>query len=121
MGEFEFEFDFERLIVYQKAVDFSDQVFTISSKFSSEIRFSLGDQLRRAALSVCNNIAEGSRKQGKAKLQFYSYALDSTRECIPMLTLAIRQKQITAEQELSLRDQCVQLSRMLYKLLLVST
>ena len=109
-------FDFERLDVYQRSLSFTDSVFSLTLNFYREIQYSLGDQFRRAALSICNNIAEGSRKTGKSKRQFYDYAFDSARECVPMISLAVKQKQITKLQEEALRNECIEICNMLYRL-----
>lgn len=114
-------FDFEKLDVYRKALDFTNEVFSITLSFKKEIQYSLGDQFRRAALSICNNLAEGSRKTDKGRKQFYYYALDSARECIPMISLASKQNQIDVKQEEKLRGECVHISNMLYKLSLSIT
>ena len=111
-----YEFDFERLIVYQKALDFTNEIFSLTLNFRREIQYSLGDQFRRAALSICNNLAEGSRKNPKGRKQFYDYALDSARECIPMISLSVKQKQIDVLREGNLRSQCVQICKMIYAL-----
>ncbi|OGX06926.1 MAG: hypothetical protein A2Z88_03910 [Omnitrophica WOR_2 bacterium GWA2_47_8] len=111
-----YQFDFERLDVYQKALNFTDRIFNITMSFRREIQYSLGDQFRRAALSICNNLAEGSRKAGKGKRQFYNFAFDSARECIPMISLSIKQKQIDNSTEAELRNECVQICNMIYKL-----
>ena len=109
-------FDFERLDVYQKSLGFTHIVFTLTLDFRKELQYSLGDQFRRAALSICNNIAEGSRKTGKSKKQFYEYAFDSARECVPMINLAVKQNQIPKAQEDYLRNECVEICNMLYRL-----
>ena len=109
-------FDFEKLEVYQRALDFTNTIFTITLNFRKEIQYSLGDQFRRAALSICNNIAEGSRKSIKGRRQFYDYALDSARECVPMISLSVKQNQIGSEQEESLRNQCISICNMVYRL-----
>ena len=111
-----FEFDFERLDVYKKALKFTNKVFKITAQFDREFQYSLGDQFRRAALSICNNIAEGSRKLGKGKHQFYNYALDSARECIPMISIASEQNQINAQMMAELRLECIDISKMLFRL-----
>ncbi len=116
MGYQDYVFDFEKLDVYKKAIEFTNEIFNITLNFRREIQYSLGDQFRRAALSICNNIAEGSRKSGKAKKQFYDYSLDSARECIPMISLSVMQSQIDQETEHRLRDQCIQICNMLFKL-----
>ena len=52
-------FAFEKLIVYQKAMDFSDRVCAITQTFPRGFYF-LVDQLNRAALSIATNLAEGN-------------------------------------------------------------
>ncbi len=52
-------FQFEKLIVYQKCVDFADRVCSETEKFRAGYKF-LADQLNRAALSIAANIAEGN-------------------------------------------------------------
>ena len=109
-------FDFEKLDVYKKSLAFSKEIFLQTLNFRKEIQYSLGDQFRRASLSICNNIAEGSRKYGKSKKQFYEYAFDSTRECVPMISLSSELNQITKAQEDELRSQCIQICNKLYRL-----
>lgn len=110
----EYQFDFERLEVYQRALEFVDRVFTISKDFHHTVQYSLGDQIRRASLSICNNIAEGSGKQTKnAKAQFYGYSIDSARECIPMISLSFKQKQIELSNHNYLRNECREICNML--------
>ena len=111
-----YKFDFERLDVYQKSLDFTNDIFALTLNFQREIQYSLGDQFRRAALSICNNLAEGSRKTAKGRKQFYDYAFDSARECIPMISIAVKQKQLVNDQEEKLRDRCIHICNMLYKL-----
>ena len=114
VGSAEIEFDFERLSVYQKALSFVNTIFAISDEFPNRVQYSLGDQLRRAVLSVVNNIAEGSGKRtAKEKLQFYHFALNSARECVPMLTVCREQVFITHTTHDLLRTQCFELCRML--------
>lgn len=108
-------FDFERLEVYKISLEFANEIFSITLNFRKEIQYSPGDQFRRSALSICNNLAEGSRKSGKAKKQFYDYALDSARECIPMISLSIMQKQINEDQNEDLRSRCIHICNMLYR------
>jgi hypothetical protein len=52
-------FAFEKLLVYQKAVDFSDRICELSGTFPRGFYF-LADQINRAALSISTNIAEGN-------------------------------------------------------------
>jgi four helix bundle protein len=113
-----YQFSFEKLEVYQKAIEFTNEVFNITLEFRREIQYSLGDQFRRASLSICNNLAEGSDKQTRnSKVQFYGYALDSARECIPMIALSLKQKQATNEVADNLRSKCIHICNMLSNLI----
>ena len=109
-----FIFDFERLNVYLRALEFTNKAFYITKEFPQILQYSLGDQFRRAALSICNNIAEGSGKQTKsAKNQFYGYSMDSARECIPMISIALKQNLIKSADYDYFRQECKEICNML--------
>jgi four helix bundle protein len=111
-------FNFEKLDVYNKGLDFIYSVFDISNKFSYRYQSSLGDQLRRASLSIVNNIAEGSDKiSPRDKKNFYSHSLNSSRECIPMFTICLNQNLINKSEYDKLRNDCTIICKMLRKLI----
>ena len=73
---------FQDLIVWQKAHEFVLHVYKISSKFPDNERYGLTSQLRRAAVSVPANIAEGFKKRTTPdKLRFYNISQGSLEEC----------------------------------------
>ena len=110
----EYVFDFEKLNVYLRALEFTVKVFDATKGFPQILQYSLGDQFRRASLSICNNIAEGSGKQTKgAKTQFYGYSMDSARECIPMISIAFKCKQMGKTDYDYLRQECREICNML--------
>ncbi|HRY29786.1 MAG TPA: four helix bundle protein [Elusimicrobiota bacterium] len=112
------EFDFERLDVYQRAVSFTNDLFRFCNNLPFKVQSSLGDQLRRASLSVCNNIAEGSDKaSSKEKIVFYNYALSSMRECVPCMTVAFDQNLLSGEKLNEFREKCLIICRMLKRLI----
>ncbi len=112
------EFNFEKLNVYQTAISFIDKCFALCDKLNYKHQSSIGDQLRRASLSIANNIAEGSDKRSpKDKKKFYIYSLDSARECIPMFTILRMRNIIDKNQELSLREHCAIICKMMNKLI----
>jgi len=83
-------FMFENLDVYQKAVDFIDQITSLTEQFPPGYYF-LTDQLNRAALSIATNIAEGNGRFTKAnRKNFFIIARGSAQECVPLLELARR-------------------------------
>lgn len=92
------EFDFEKLDVYNRSIEFANFAYDIADSLPRGLQSSLADQLRRAAISICNNIAEGSGKLSpRKKRQYYHYALDSARECVPIITIIQKRVQPRAD------------------------
>jgi len=117
-AEEKYIFDFERLKVYEMGLEFIRKIFNLTKKLTRDYQFSLGDQLRRAALSIVNNIAEGSGKLSKKeKSQFYRVSLNSARECIPMLIILSKEKLISELEHNNLREECIHICNMLGKLI----
>jgi len=80
---------FEDLRVWQLAHTWVLQVYRLTQRFPKEELFGLTSQLRRAAVSVPANIAEGFGKQGHTdKARFYNIAQGSLNECRYYLLLA---------------------------------
>lgn len=72
---------FEDLIVWQKAHQFVLAVYNLSGTFPKSEKYGLSSQIRRSAISVAANIAEGFKKRGKAdKLRFLNIAQGSLEE-----------------------------------------
>jgi four helix bundle protein len=106
-------FQFEKLLVYQKAVDFADQVCATTEEFTRGYGF-LVDQLNRAALSISANIAEGNGRFTKAdRKNFFIIARGSVQECVPLLELARRRKLIDEPKHAELKSQLEEISKML--------
>jgi four helix bundle protein len=112
------DFDFERLLVYQKSLDFIHKVFGLFKKLPREFKFTVGDNLIRAAISIANNLAEGSGKQfQKEKARYYSTSLDSTRECISVLNILLKEQLIEDNLYSELRGNAREITSMLHGLL----
>lgn len=113
----EYIFDFEKLEVYKMGIQFVRTIFKMTANLPKEYVFSLGEQIKRAALSIVNNIAEGSGKiSKKEKAKFYRIALSSARECIPMLTILKEEQVITMQIHEELREKGLHISNMLGRL-----
>jgi four helix bundle protein len=90
---------YRKLIVWQKADELAFQIYRITKDFPSEERFGLVSQMRRAALSVAANIAEGyTRNSKKDKVHFYNIALGSLTEIEYYLDFSLRLAYISDEQ-----------------------
>jgi four helix bundle protein len=106
-------FQFEKLLVYQKSVDFADKICATTEKFSRGYGF-LVDQLNRAALSIAANIAEGNGRFTKAdRKNFFIIARGSVQECVPLLELARRRNLVDEPKHSELKSQLEEISRML--------
>jgi hypothetical protein len=76
-------FNFEKLEVWHKAVEFADQVYTVTRSFPEDERFGLTNQMRRAAVSTSSNIAEGSSRSSKSDFaRFVQMAAGSVFEVV---------------------------------------
>jgi four helix bundle protein len=109
-----FEFDFEKLNVYKTSIANFRKVLALTRSLPRDLQFSLADQLRRAALSISNNIAEGSGKESKKeKAYFYSTSLHSARECIPMFTILYEEQIVGENDYVQFRQNIVEITSML--------
>ncbi len=80
---------FEDLIVWQKAHQLTLHIYKLTRDFPKNEIYGLTSQIRRAAVSVPSNIAEGySRRSTKDKLKFFNYAYSSTEEVRYQLILS---------------------------------
>jgi len=106
-------FAFEKLLVYQKSVDFSDRICELSGTFPRGFYF-LTDQINRAALSISTNIAEGNgRFTTPDKRNFFGIARGSVQECVPLLELARRRGFIQPSDHDGLKSNLEEISRMI--------
>lgn len=80
---------FQDLLVWQKAHEFVLEVYALTAAFPKHETYGLSLQMRRAAVSIPANIAEGFRRRGKAdKARFLNIAEGSVEECRYFLILA---------------------------------
>ena len=105
---------FEDLLVWQKGMEVVKQVYLISRKGELGRDFALRDQLRRAAISIPTNIAEGfERSSRKEYLSFLNYAKGSTGEVRSLLNVAAELGYLEQSQHEVLRQAVMELSRYL--------
>ncbi|HBR55718.1 MAG TPA: four helix bundle protein [Flavobacteriaceae bacterium] len=106
------KFKFEDLKVYQKALDFVDEVYQVTKSFPKEELYGLSSQYKRAAVSVPLNITEGAGDTDPQFNRYLQMAWDSTKECVVCSTIARRQNFITNEEDLSARIKLSELAKM---------
>ncbi|MBR5622443.1 MAG: four helix bundle protein [Opitutales bacterium] len=85
----EWNFNFEKLQVWQKARELSKEVYACTRSFPASEQFGLVSQMRRAAVSVSSNIAEGmSRTSVREQIRFIEVAYGSLMELFCQIRLA---------------------------------
>jgi four helix bundle protein len=107
-------FSFEKLDVWQRAVSFAGAIYKVTKRFPREEQFGLTSQLRRAAVSIAANIAEGvSRSSGKEQARYVEIAFGSLNEVATMLYIAVGQEFMTHDQLACLKIETRDIGRML--------
>ena len=91
-------FKFEKLLIWQLAIEMANNIHLMTRNFPKEEMFSLTNQIKKAADSVALNIAEGSTGQSDPEQQrFLGYAQRSGIEVVSALYLAIKRAYIPKE------------------------
>jgi four helix bundle protein len=107
-------FRFERLRVWHKAIELYDAVDDMAEGLTGRDRLILADQLRRAALSVSSNIAEGSgRETVKDSQHFYTVAKGSAFEVVSVAAVCQRRGRISSEKYREIYQRVEDIAKML--------
>lgn len=106
-------FRFEELEVWKLAVQYAKDCYVLAHKFPSHEKFSLSDQLRRASISISNNIAEGSVGSSANFKKFINIAIGSTLESVNILNFAFEVGYIDLDSKNSMYDKAEKLIRKL--------
>lgn len=108
------KFSFETLEVYDKARNLVKEVYLLQNSFPKEERYALGDQVRRAAVSITANLAEGSgRKSLREKIHFIEISFGSMMEVFCELQTACDLGYIKEKQFDELRPMFTDIAKML--------
>src|SRR3954469_10189177 len=108
---------FRDLDVWQRGMDVVEAVYRLSSAFPKTETYGLMGQIRRAAVSVPSNIAEGhTRASTKEYLNHVSIAQASLAEVETQLEVAVRLKLMAGDQLKPVLDNCAVLGKQLHKL-----
>lgn len=105
---------FEDLNVWVKAQDLGEIIFKLSATYPFSKEFSLKDQIRRAALSISSNIAEGQGSFSRKEFRYYlSVANGSTYEVISLIHFAKKTGYVSVCDVEDIHSGCSEISRML--------
>ena len=101
------QFHFEKLTVWQQAMELVETIYTVTKTLPNEERFGLVDQLRRASVSIPANIAEGKgRYHPKEFIQFLYVARGSLYETITLIRVSAKLHYLQPKDQEMLLNRC---------------
>ena len=105
---------FKDLVAWQKAMDLADTIHEMTAEFPQREMYRLADQMRRAAVSIPSNIAEGQARFSKRDFRYFLRdARGSLAELETQVLIAERRHYLTPQQSASLEERVVELGRIL--------
>ena len=108
------KFKFEKLIIWQKAMDFGEIIDKIALSFPEREKFNLASQISRASDSIALNISEGSISQSNLEQRkFIGYSIRSLAEVVTCLFKAKRRKYIMETKFTELYNEAFHLMNMM--------
>lgn len=111
-----YHFKFEDLKVYQKSMDFGEEVDELVRSFPNHELYALSSQFRRAADSIALNIAEGYPGSDAQFIKHINHAIYSANECVSCSTKARRRLYISIDQDERNRQLISELTKMMSSL-----
>ena len=106
------------LDVWKRAIDLVESIYKLTANFPSDEKFGLTSQVRRAAISISSNIAEGyGRKHRGDYLRHLSFAAGSLAEVETQLIISVRLQFVSKEQLRESWEVSQEVARMLSKLI----
>lgn len=112
------QLEHKKLEVYKISLLLIKELYELTLTFPADERFTLVSQLRRAALSVCSNIAEGSSRNSKPdRKRFYEIARGSIVEISTQIEVAVIMQYIQQTQLMIIDSHLESIFRMLSKMI----
>ena len=110
--------DYRKLVVWQKAMDLVEESYKITMLLPKDESFGLASQIRRAAVSIPSNIAEGQARHTKKEfLNFLSIARGSKAELDTQIQICIRLSYLTQTQAQGALALCEEVGKMIFSIM----
>ncbi|RMB60970.1 four helix bundle protein [Dokdonia sinensis] len=110
--------DFQKLLVWQKAMDITEDVYRLSALFPKEEKYGLTSQIRRCAVSVPSNIAEGAGRNTDGEFKnFLGIASGSSNELLTQLILSKRLELVNDNQVQPIIKDLIEVQKINYSLI----
>jgi four helix bundle protein len=109
--------DYQDLLVWQKGIDLAKAIYLMTRTFPVEEKYGLISQMRRAAVSISSNIAEGQARNTTGEfVQFLSHAEGSLAELDTQLRISFELGFLSTDQKKPVQLRIVELQKMLRSL-----
>ena len=106
------------LLVWQKSIDLTDKIYVLTEHFPKSEMYGLSNQMRRSAISIPSNIAEGAARHGKQEfIQFLGIAKGSLAELHTQIIIAHRRNYILPENYQAIEKTMHEIDNMLFGLI----
>ncbi len=106
-----YTYPFEKLEVWHVAKNLVVKIYKLTASFPAEEKFGMVSQMRRAAVSICSNLAEGSgRNTSKDQGHFYGLAYSSLMELLNQLLIALELNWLPQEHFNEVRQELERIS-----------
>jgi len=110
--------NFKDYLVWQKAMDLTVSVYTVTNKFPADEKFGLISQIRRAAVSISSNIAEGAAASTQKHFaEYLQRALGSSFELETQMILSNKLNYISDLTATEILEQIAEIQKMLSSLI----
>jgi four helix bundle protein len=110
--------NYKELRVWQKSMELVKKIYLITSSFPKDELFGIVSQMRRSAISIPSNVAEGwMRQHSKEYIQFIYHALGSCGELETQLMLSVDLNHVSMGKSTEVFDDINHISRMLWRLI----
>ena len=109
--------NYQKLEVWKRSMDVVSSVYSLVKKLPTEETYALSDQMRRAAVSIPSNIAEGQSRGDKEFVQFLKIARGSRAELETQLLICVRLNYLTEEDIRSCLTLLEEISKMISSLI----
>ncbi|MFP8896137.1 MULTISPECIES: four helix bundle protein [Chryseobacterium] len=106
--------NFKELLVWQRSIDFVTEIYRTTEAFPKDEIYGLPSQIRRAAVSIPSNIAEGNSRRSKPDYsQFLKISRGSCAEVETQLIISKNLKFLNENEHLKLNEKIIEISKML--------
>lgn len=110
--------NFQELIIWQKAMDLTEDIYRLSASFPKEEKYGLTSQIRRSAISVPSNIAEGAGRNTDGEFKnFLGIASGSSNELFSQLLLSHRLDLVHEKKVAPILNNLIEIQKINYSLI----